>query len=76
MVTKAQLRSITLAHFLKLVFQKNLATTFIWDTYLKYMMEYSNNDCDPSIKEVVKYVCREIVNFVKNHASVSFKPRT
>ena len=44
---------------------KNLATTFVWDTYIKYIMECSNNDCEPNIKEAVKYVSKEIVNFVK-----------
>ena len=44
---------------------KNLATTFVWDTYIKCMMECSNNDCEPNIKESVKFVSKEIFNFVK-----------
>ena len=42
-----------------------MATTFIWDTYIKYMMECSNNDCEPNIKEAVKFVSKKIVNYVK-----------
>ena len=51
--------------FFKTKLHKNLAITFIWDTYIKYIMECSNNDYDPSIKEAVKYVSKEIVNFVR-----------
>ena len=42
-----------------------LALTFIWDCYIKYIMQCSNNDIDPSIDEAMKYVSREIVNFTK-----------
>ena len=44
---------------------KNLALTFIWDTYIRYIMQCSNNDLDPSIDDAMKYVSKEIVNFAR-----------
>ena len=42
-----------------------LATTFIWDNYIKYMMQCSNNDVDPSKEEALQYVMKEITNFTR-----------
>ena len=42
-----------------------LATTLIWDNYIEYIMQCSNNDVEPSKNEALQYVLKEINNFTK-----------
>ena len=62
---KNPVKKHTPCSFFNTSLSKNLAATFVWDEFIKYMMDCSNNDCEPSPKEAIKYICREIVNFVK-----------
>ena len=44
----------------------NLGITFIWDNYIRYMMQCSNMDEVPNKNEAIKYVLDEIQNFTRS----------
>ena len=44
----------------------NLGNTFIWDNYIRYMMQCSNTDEIPNKSEAIKYVLDEIQNFMRS----------
>ena len=51
------------ATFTKDKLHANLGITFIWDNYIRYIMQCSNKDKVPNKDEALKYVLDEIQNF-------------
>ena len=42
-----------------------LGYTYIWDNYLKYIMQCSNNNVEPTIVKALQYILSEIKNFTR-----------
>ena len=54
------------ATFTKDKLHTNLGITFIWDNYIKYIMQCSNKDEEPTKDEALKYVLDEIKNLTRS----------
>ena len=42
-----------------------LSFTYIWDNYLMYIMQCSNNDSEPTRAKALQYILTEIKNFTR-----------